>query len=171
MDAVPDFAIFEAYKFGTRIAKLLAVLEPLACSCCASQNVVALWVKCEDCGEVSAQEHAKAHARQKRDPRREPRARSGDASGPAARIGGRPNLRLVSVASAPRSGATLLDVTLRRGGEVRRWTITSELDGWSCRVVRPNSVTVCRCGDGDAVVAMERQWSAEIEAARADGWS
>jgi len=139
------------------------VPEVLTCSLCESANVVALWLKCEDCGEVSAREHAELHARPKRDRRREPRERS-------AQIGERPNLRLISVASARRSGATLLDVTLRRGDSVRRWTITSGLDGWSCRVVTPTSVTVSHCGDCDAVVAKEREWSAEIDAARADGW-
>jgi len=140
------------------------VPEVLTCSSCESPNVVALWVKCEDCGEVSARAHAEPHARPKRDRRREPRDRS-------ARIGVRPILRLLGVPSARRSGATLLDVTLRRGDEVRRWTITLGPDGWSCRIVTPNRVTVSRCGDGDAVVAKLREWSAEIDTARADGWS
>jgi hypothetical protein len=74
----------------------------------------------------------------------------------------------VTLFTAP--GAPLLDVTLRRGDEVRRWTITSVADGWSCRLVTPNSVTVSRCGDGDAVGKKEREWRAEIDAARADGW-
>jgi hypothetical protein len=129
------------------------VLESLACPCCESSNVVVLWFKCDDCGEVTARQDARPYARPKRDRRREPRK-------PAC-----------AVAPFNHPGSVLMDVTLRRGDEVRRWTISSELDGWSCRLVTPTSVTVSRCGLGDAVVAKEREWRAEIEAARAEGWS
>ena len=68
-------------------------------------------------------------------------------------------------------GAVILDVTLRREAMVRRWTITSEPpDGWSCRFVDANSVTVSGCATVDAVTVKTREWRAEIEAARADGW-
>jgi len=64
----------------------------------------------------------------------------------------------------------LMDVTLRRDEDVRRWTLSAQPDGWSCRLVTLTSVMVSSCGPGEAVAAKEREWRAEIEAARAEGW-
>jgi hypothetical protein len=107
-----------------------------------------LWFKCDDCGELTA--HTEPYAPSTRDRRRAP-------------------VRTIPLSN---QASVLLDVTLRRGDDVRSWTISSaEPDGWSCRLVMPTSVTVSNCSDADAVVAKEREWRAEIEAARADGWN
>ena len=82
----------------------------------------------------------------------------------------RATVRLMPLFTPP--GAVLLDVTLRRGGQVQRWTISSDPPyGWSCRLVGANSVTVSGCGTVDAVTAKQREWRAEIGAARAEGWT
>jgi hypothetical protein len=68
-------------------------------------------------------------------------------------------------------GAVLLDVTLHRFDAVRRWTIhTAFPDGWSCRLLTGTSVRVSFCQTEDQVVAKQREWRAEIAAARAEGW-
>jgi hypothetical protein len=69
-------------------------------------------------------------------------------------------------------GAVLLDVTLRRDGQVKRWTIhTGDLpDYWSCRLLTGNAVTVSGCFTKQAVEATVREWEAEIAEARVDGW-
>ena len=70
------------------------------------------------------------------------------------------------------TGAVVLDVTLRRDREVRRWTISTQSpDGWSCRLVAESSVTVSACETNERMLAVHRAWLADIEAARADGWS
>jgi hypothetical protein len=82
----------------------------------------------------------------------------------------RATVRLVPLFTPP--GAVILDVTLRRDGAVRRWTINSEApDGWSCRFVAEHSVTVSGCKSKEQMLATHREWLAEIEAGRADGWS
>ena len=131
---------------------MLAVPESLACPACESPNVVVLWFKCDDCGEVTPRENAEPYARPKRDRRRAPRK---------------------PVCTVPLSNqlSVLMNVTLRRGDDVRRWTINSAPDGWSCRRVTPTSVTMSKCELGADVAAKEREWRAEIDAARADGWS
>ena len=71
------------------------------------------------------------------------------------------------------TGVVLLDVILRRDGLVKRWTInTGDLpDYWSCRLLDANSVTVSACFTEAAVTARVREWEAQIDAARADGWA
>jgi hypothetical protein len=70
-------------------------------------------------------------------------------------------------------GAVLLDVTLRRAGLVRRWTIhTGDLPNyWACRLVSPNAVTVSACFTEAEAWARVQEWGAEIDAAKADGWN
>ena len=60
-------------QHGTRFALTHLMLEPLACPCCDSSNVVVLWFKCADCGVVTACDHATPYARPKPDRRSEPR--------------------------------------------------------------------------------------------------
>jgi hypothetical protein len=82
----------------------------------------------------------------------------------------RATVRLMPLLTPP--GAVILDVTLCRDGAVRRWTINSEAtDGWSCRSVAEHSVTVSGCKSKEEMLAMHREWLAEIEVARADGWN
>ena len=66
----------------------------------------------------------------------------------------------------------ILDVTLRRDEAVRRWTISTAFpDDWTCQIVRGHSVDVSACATEDQVVDRQREWRAEIAAARADGWA
>ena len=67
----------------------------------------------------------------------------------------------------------LLDVTLRRDGEVRRWTINQPMldEGWTCRRVTTQGVTMSGCTTKEEVMAKVREWQLEIEAAKADGWT
>ena len=62
-------------------------------------------------------------------------------------------------------GLVLLDVTLRRDGQVRRWTINTG------DRLTDNAVTVSGCFSEEEVSAKVREWKAQIFAARADGWS
>jgi len=165
------FAFYAPANRGTRLAIWLAVLQSLVCPTCESPNVTVLRLQCDDCGEVTVREHGEPYARPKRDRRREPRNRqapplTGQEPPSPARAVAAPVPLFTPV------GAVLLDVTLRRGAEVRRWTISSDgPDGWSCRLVTTTSVTVSRCGTGEAVATKEREWRAEVEAARAAGWT
>jgi hypothetical protein len=71
----------------------------------------------------------------------------------------------------PFSGSTvLLDVTLRRQGDRRRWVIVSRDVGWDCRVIGPQFVSVSGCETREAAEAKKLDWEADISVARADGW-
>ena len=68
--------------------------------------------------------------------------------------------------------AVLLDVTLRRNGQVKRWTITTAFpDGWACRLTSADNVHASSCSTEDQIVTKQRDWRADINAARADGWT
>ena len=67
--------------------------------------------------------------------------------------------------------AVLLDVTLSHHGVVRQWTIHSTPDGWSCKVVGPQQVSVHGCSTLKQTAARLQQCEAQIAAARADGWA
>jgi len=71
------------------------------------------------------------------------------------------------------AGEVLLDVTLIRDDDVRRWTVHSGISPgeWRCRLVFPHSVTVFACSSKDEAAAQVREWQAEIEAAKAEGWA
>ena len=71
------------------------------------------------------------------------------------------------------TGAILLDVTLRREGLVKRWTIhAGDLpDYWSCRFLDTNVVTVSGCFTEAEVTDKVREWKAQVDAAKADGWT
>jgi hypothetical protein len=72
----------------------------------------------------------------------------------------------------PSGAVVVLDVTLHRCDAVRRWTIhTAFPDGWACRLMTETGVTVSFCKTEDEVVAKQREWRAEIAAARAEGWT
>ena len=71
----------------------------------------------------------------------------------------------------PTFSPVLLDVTLRRGDEIRQWSIHPRDIGWDCRVLRPTSITVSGCDSLDQALTQKHEWEAEIIRARADGWS
>ena len=65
----------------------------------------------------------------------------------------------------------VLDVTLIRHGQLRRWTITRGASGWTFRVVESSTVTVSGCATNELAWARQKEWEAEIAAAEADGWT
>jgi hypothetical protein len=66
----------------------------------------------------------------------------------------------------------LMDATLHRNGEVRRWLVRScETGWWDCRVLAPGVITVSGCETLDQALARLSEWNTEIEVARSDGWS
>ena len=65
----------------------------------------------------------------------------------------------------------LLSMTLRRNGQTREWTIESWQHGWSCRYVGPGSVSFRGCMTLPEALEQKRRWEADIDAARADGWT
>jgi hypothetical protein len=70
----------------------------------------------------------------------------------------------------PPPDSVLLDVTLRREGAVRRWSIICWEHGWRCTVHGPGTITATSCNNHERALAIKREWEAEIEAARLDGW-
>jgi hypothetical protein len=68
-------------------------------------------------------------------------------------------------------GPIILDVTLQRDGEVRRWTISKWSMGWTCKYVEKGTVIVGGCLTFELMQAKKRQWEADIAALRADGWT
>ena len=68
-------------------------------------------------------------------------------------------------------GPVILDVTLKRDGQVKHWTITKWSMGWTCRYAENASVTIGGCHTFELMTAKKREWEAEIAAARADGWT
>jgi hypothetical protein len=64
----------------------------------------------------------------------------------------------------------LLDVTLRRNGLTRRWTITREDNNWSGRYSDHKFLSFTGCPTLASALAKKAEWEAEIEAAKADGW-
>ena len=69
------------------------------------------------------------------------------------------------------SGQPLLDVTLRLGDKVRRWTITPWSMGWTFRFVDSGTVTVSGYQTRELMESQRQKWEAEIAAARAEGWT
>jgi hypothetical protein len=65
----------------------------------------------------------------------------------------------------------LLDVTLQREGQVRRWTIVAWEHGWRCTLIAPGSITATSCNSHEQALDRKREWEFEIAAARADGWN
>jgi len=70
-------------------------------------------------------------------------------------------------------GDVLLDVILRRDGDVRRWTIHEGISPgeWRCRLVVPHSVMVFACPSKEEALARVAEWQEDITKARADGWA
>ena len=62
----------------------------------------------------------------------------------------------------------LLDVTLRRDGEVRRWTINQPMldEGSTCRRVTTQSVTMSGCTTKEEVMAKVREWQLRMRRQR-----
>jgi hypothetical protein len=73
--------------------------------------------------------------------------------------------------SIPLDEPPLLDVTLTRDGQKRRWTITPWTMGWTCQYSTVGEVTSIGCATLELVATKVREWEAKIETARADGWS
>lgn len=65
----------------------------------------------------------------------------------------------------------LLDVTLRRNGDEKRWLIASWEHGWHCRIIERHRVTLSNCHTKALALDQKFAWEVEIAAARADGWS
>jgi len=65
----------------------------------------------------------------------------------------------------------LLDVTLRRDGLLRRWTITSRTGRWDCRLIIPDAMVVSACFTLACVAAAVQSWTQQIDAAKAEGWA
>ena len=65
----------------------------------------------------------------------------------------------------------LLDVTLRRDGQTRRWTIHMSSVDWTCIVEAPGHVESSACSTRDLALAKAGEWQQEITAARAAGWA
>ena len=68
------------------------------------------------------------------------------------------------------SDETLLDVSLQRDGQIRRWNIRATAHGWACTVESPGHITSDDCPTRQLALAKMREWQREIDAARADGW-
>jgi hypothetical protein len=69
-------------------------------------------------------------------------------------------------------GTVLLDVTLHRNDQRRHWLIHSRHDlDWDCRVIGPGFVGAFGCHTDHLAVQQKDKWVAEIDAARAEGWS
>ena len=66
--------------------------------------------------------------------------------------------------------AVLLDVTLQRDGNVRRWSIVSSPRGWLCKVEGPGFAKSNVCDTSDLARVVMRAWEAEIAVAQAGGW-
>jgi len=80
-------------------------------------------------------------------------------------------VRPTVLAVASLDQTTLLDVTLRREGKTRRWTIVAAEYGWHCRVEGPGTIALDACPTRGEAEAQVRQWQREINSARADGWA
>ena len=67
----------------------------------------------------------------------------------------------------------LLDVTLHREGLEKRWLVNAgdRLGDWCCRRVIPLAVIVRNHLTNEEVAATVRAWKAQIDAAKADGWT
>ena len=69
------------------------------------------------------------------------------------------------------SPTTLLDVILKREGQIRRWTIRMASVGWACTVESAGHVTSSACPTRDLAMAKVGEWQVEIAVAKADGWT
>ena len=66
---------------------------------------------------------------------------------------------------------TLLDVTLCRNGDARRWSIWRRMNTCTCTRQVVDSISLSGCPTEEDTLTQKREWEAEITAARADGWS
>jgi hypothetical protein len=80
-------------------------------------------------------------------------------------------VRATVLAVASLDQKTLLDVTLRREGKTRRWSIVAAEYGWHCRVEGPGTIALDACATREEADAQVREWQREIDSARADGWA
>jgi hypothetical protein len=68
--------------------------------------------------------------------------------------------------------SVVLDVTLERGVELRRWSIRATPLGWECMYIATTAPARSHtCLTREAAEVQRARWQEEIDMARAKGWA